>query len=111
MMMMIRYPYLIQWIISFQDPVLFSGMLKFNVDPLNVFSDDEIWRALECAHLKSFTMKQPEGLLYDCGEAGQNFRYNTSIAFFVVFFVFFFLWINLTSLDCKSFINCNSFLV
>ncbi|XP_053388123.1 multidrug resistance-associated protein 1-like isoform X2 [Mercenaria mercenaria] len=56
-----------------QEPVLFSGSLKMNVDPLNQFTDDEIWGALECAHLKSFAAKQPEGLLYDCGEAGQNF--------------------------------------
>jgi ABC-type multidrug transport system fused ATPase/permease subunit len=37
-----------------QDPVLFSGNLRINLDPFNVFTDDEVWRALEHAHLKAF---------------------------------------------------------
>lgn len=37
-----------------QDPVLFSGSLRINLDPFNCYTDDEVWRALEHAHLKSF---------------------------------------------------------
>lgn len=37
-----------------QDPVLFSGTLRLNLDPFQLFSDDQVWRALEHAHLKDF---------------------------------------------------------
>ena len=37
-----------------QDPVLFSGSLRLNLDPFNTCSDDDLWRALAHAHLKDF---------------------------------------------------------
>lgn len=37
-----------------QDPVLFSGTLRLNLDPFEQCSDDDLWRALENAHLKVF---------------------------------------------------------
>lgn len=30
-----------------QDPVLFSGSLRFNLDPFSEKSDDELWNSLE----------------------------------------------------------------
>lgn len=35
-----------------QDPILFSGSVRFNLDPENEFTDDQIWKALEKAQVK-----------------------------------------------------------
>lgn len=37
-----------------QDPVIFSGSVRMNLDPFNKYEDDELWVALEHAHLKEF---------------------------------------------------------
>lgn len=55
-----------------QDPVLFSGSLRMNIDPLNQFKDEQIWSAIEHAHLKSFVLSLPSGLEFECGEGGGN---------------------------------------
>ncbi|XP_059143338.1 multidrug resistance-associated protein 1-like [Physella acuta] len=55
-----------------QDPVLFSGTLRMNLDPFDSYSDAMIWQALEHAHLKTFVEEVPGGLSYECGEGGQN---------------------------------------
>lgn len=55
-----------------QDPVLFSGSLRMNIDPFNTYTDDEIWIALEQSHLKSFVKGLSEGLAYTIAESGEN---------------------------------------
>lgn len=30
-----------------QDPVLFSGTMRYNLDPFNEYPDDKLWQALE----------------------------------------------------------------
>lgn len=55
-----------------QDPVLFSGSLRINLDPFEVKSDDEIWKALELSHLKTFVKSLPAGLNHEISEGGEN---------------------------------------
>ncbi|XP_040848249.1 ATP-binding cassette sub-family C member 2 [Ochotona curzoniae] len=55
-----------------QDPILFSGSLRMNLDPFNNYSDEEIWKALELAHLKSFVAGLQHGLSHEVSEAGDN---------------------------------------
>ncbi|XP_078337789.1 multidrug resistance-associated protein 1-like isoform X2 [Crassostrea virginica] len=55
-----------------QDPVLFAGTLRMNIDPMNQYSDVEIWNALEHAHLKSYVQSLSLGLESECGEGGSK---------------------------------------
>lgn len=55
-----------------QEPILFSGSLRMNLDPFSSYSDEEIWRALELAHLQSFVAGLQLGLSHEVAEAGDN---------------------------------------
>lgn len=55
-----------------QEPVIFSGTLRMNLDPFDKYSDSQIWDALEHAYLKTFVEGLPQGLAYECGEGGSN---------------------------------------
>uniref|UniRef100_A0A9L0TIK6 Multidrug resistance-associated protein 1 n=1 Tax=Equus caballus TaxID=9796 RepID=A0A9L0TIK6_HORSE len=55
-----------------QDPVLFSGSLRMNLDPFSKYSDEEVWTALELAHLKDFVSSLPDKLNHECAEGGEN---------------------------------------
>ena len=56
-----------------QDPIFFSGTLRSNLDPFQEYDDQEIWAALEKAHIKSLLEKTPEKLQSYVTERGSNF--------------------------------------
>lgn len=55
-----------------QDPILFSGTLRMNLDPFDNYSEEDLWRALELSHLHTFVSSQPGGLDFQCSEGGEN---------------------------------------
>ncbi|KAF7840257.1 ABC transporter C family member 2-like [Senna tora] len=56
-----------------QSPVLFSGTVRFNLDPFNEHNDADLWEALERAHLKDVIRRNSLGLEAEVSEAGENF--------------------------------------
>ncbi|KAH9747856.1 ABC transporter C family member 2 [Citrus sinensis] len=56
-----------------QSPVLFSGTVRFNLDPFNEHTDADLWEALERAHLKDVIRKNSFGLAAEVSEGGENF--------------------------------------
>ncbi|XP_066556292.1 ATP-binding cassette sub-family C member 2 [Amia ocellicauda] len=55
-----------------QDPILFSGTLRLNLDPLDRYSDAQLWLALEMCHLKDFVQILPKQLHHEVSEGGDN---------------------------------------
>ncbi|KAI4546130.1 hypothetical protein MJG53_004174 [Ovis ammon polii x Ovis aries] len=59
--------------IILQDPILFSGSIRFNLDPECKCTDDRLWEALEIAQLKNMVKSLPGGLDAVVTEGGENF--------------------------------------
>ncbi|XP_052782620.1 ATP-binding cassette sub-family C member 4-like isoform X3 [Mya arenaria] len=56
-----------------QDPVLFTGSLRRNLDPFSNHSDDAMWKALGEVQLKPAIEELPKGLDSEVSEGGVNF--------------------------------------
>ncbi|XP_054270008.1 probable multidrug resistance-associated protein lethal(2)03659 [Macrosteles quadrilineatus] len=56
-----------------QEPVLFSGGLRSNLDPFNQFSDEQLWNALSEVELKDTVKDLEGGLDWQLAEGGSNF--------------------------------------
>lgn len=56
-----------------QDPILFSGTLRYNLDPFDQKTDDEIWNALEDVKLKPYVKTLEHGLFSRMHDGGCNF--------------------------------------
>ena len=55
-----------------QNPVLFTGSLRMNMDPFDEYEDKEIWDALQEASLKSMVETLPWKLNEEIKESGTN---------------------------------------
>ncbi|XP_072237117.1 ATP-binding cassette sub-family C member 12 isoform X1 [Leuresthes tenuis] len=56
-----------------QDPVLFTGTVRYNLDPFNNYSDEEIWTALEKTYMKESISRLDGKLQAPVLENGENF--------------------------------------
>ena len=56
-----------------QDPVLFSGALRFALDPFSSFRDDQVWQVLEEVELGEKVKKLERQLEFSISEGGSNF--------------------------------------
>ncbi|KAF2550576.1 hypothetical protein F2Q68_00034921 [Brassica cretica] len=56
-----------------QSPVLFSGTVRFNIDPFSEHNDADLWEALQRAHIKDVIARNPFGLDAEVSEGGENF--------------------------------------
>uniref|UniRef100_H3G6P5 ABC transporter domain-containing protein n=1 Tax=Phytophthora ramorum TaxID=164328 RepID=H3G6P5_PHYRM len=55
-----------------QDPMLFSGSLRMNLDPFAGKSDSELWEVLRKVHLSATVSTWGRGLDYEVAEKGEN---------------------------------------
>jgi len=55
-----------------QDPTLFTGTVRSNLDPFNEYQDDDLWKALESVHMKEAISQLPSKLEAPITEGGEN---------------------------------------
>uniref|UniRef100_A0A8D1AI82 ATP binding cassette subfamily C member 6 n=1 Tax=Sus scrofa TaxID=9823 RepID=A0A8D1AI82_PIG len=55
-----------------QDPILFPGSLRMNLDMLQEHTDEAIWAALETVQLRAMVATLPGQLHYECADQGDN---------------------------------------
>uniref|UniRef100_A0AAQ5ZWD7 ATP-binding cassette, sub-family C (CFTR/MRP), member 12 n=1 Tax=Amphiprion ocellaris TaxID=80972 RepID=A0AAQ5ZWD7_AMPOC len=56
-----------------QDPVLFIGTVRYNLDPFNNYTDEDIWTALEKTYMKDTISRLERKLQAEVLENGENF--------------------------------------
>ncbi|KAJ1796320.1 Multidrug resistance-associated protein 9, partial [Coemansia sp. RSA 2523] len=48
-----------------QDPVLFYGSIRDNLDPMDKYTDDEVWAAIRATHIEGLLEKPTEKYVED----------------------------------------------
>eukprot|EP00057_Strongylocentrotus_purpuratus_P024835 XP_011679309.1 PREDICTED: ATP-binding cassette sub-family C member 8-like [Strongylocentrotus purpuratus] len=56
-----------------QDAILFTGTIRYNLDPIGTKTDKELWEALDVAQLREVVSNIDAGLDYEVTEGGENF--------------------------------------
>lgn len=56
-----------------QDPTLFGGHLRMNLDPFEKYADKDIWQSLQDVGLAAMVKRLPKKLLTEVQEGGANF--------------------------------------
>lgn len=56
-----------------QEPILFSGTMRKNLDPFDEYSDEILWNALEQVELKEVVAEMSQGLHTNISEGGSNY--------------------------------------
>ncbi|KAG0086734.1 hypothetical protein BGZ92_007908 [Podila epicladia] len=55
-----------------QDPILFQGTFRYNLDPLSRHSEQDLWQVLETSDLKTYVQQQEGGLDAEVQAQGEN---------------------------------------
>jgi len=56
-----------------QNPVIFSGTVRSNLDPFNEYTEEQLWEALQRSNLKRAVEELENGLDEEVAEYGENF--------------------------------------
>lgn len=67
-----------------QDPVLFVGTIRYNLDPFNQYDDVQLWKALESTHVKDAVRLIYRTFAYEISNE------NTITIWYIVLYTFFF---------------------
>lgn len=55
-----------------QDPLLFTGTFRKNLDPFDHYADEDVWRALQQVSLDDAVREMKDGLASEISEGGSN---------------------------------------
>ena len=76
---------------------MFTGTLRFNLDPFDQYGDEMLWKALDVTHLKSYVSSLENGLEHEVSEGGANLRFDVAFLYGLLDECFTFERINLAT--------------
>ena len=66
--------------------MLFADTLRANLDPFDKYTDNEVWKCLESAHLKDYVVSLEDKLNYQIAEGGENLRFANSVCILIKYY-------------------------